>query len=119
MSPYSGKQQLAFKNRLGASWRDLALYFDIPAALQGCFEHGDEARQIWQWLYERGRLHELPEALRYIDREDIVIGILDPIPVPLTETKANWTGSPFPGLRDFTEDEAAIFFGRERETSAL
>lgn len=30
-----------------------------------------------------------------------------------------WKGSPFPGLRAFTEKEATIFFGRERETDAL
>ncbi len=30
-----------------------------------------------------------------------------------------WEGSPFPGLRAFTEDDAPIFFGRGRETDAL
>lgn len=30
-----------------------------------------------------------------------------------------WKGSPFPGLRAFTADDAAIFFGRGRETDAL
>lgn len=30
-----------------------------------------------------------------------------------------WTGSPFPGLRSFTEKEAPIFFGRGRETDEL
>jgi formylglycine-generating enzyme required for sulfatase activity len=30
-----------------------------------------------------------------------------------------WEGSPFPGLRAFTPDDAPIFFGRERETAAL
>jgi hypothetical protein len=30
-----------------------------------------------------------------------------------------WTGSPYPGLRPFTAEEAAIFFGRGREVDAL
>lgn len=30
-----------------------------------------------------------------------------------------WTGSPFPGLRAFTRNEAPIFVGRERELEAL
>src|SRR5262245_18375746 len=30
-----------------------------------------------------------------------------------------WRGSPFPGLRAFTTDDAPIFFGRGRETDAL
>lgn len=30
-----------------------------------------------------------------------------------------WTGSPYPGLRAFTSDEAAVFFGRGRELDAL
>src|SRR4051812_48156300 len=30
-----------------------------------------------------------------------------------------WSGSPYPGLRAFTLDEAAIFFGRGREVDAL
>lgn len=30
-----------------------------------------------------------------------------------------WTDSPYPGLRAFTSEEAAIFFGRGRETDAL
>jgi hypothetical protein len=30
-----------------------------------------------------------------------------------------WDGSPFPGLRPFTPNDAAIFFGRTSETAAL
>ncbi len=36
-----------------------------------------------------------------------------------TVTAQLWDGSPFPGLRAFTEADAPIFFGRGRETDAL
>jgi small GTP-binding protein len=34
-------------------------------------------------------------------------------------TASAWIGSPYPGLRPFTNEEAAIFFGREREVDAI
>lgn len=39
--------------------------------------------------------------------------ITPPVPAPL------WQGSPFPGLRAFTPDDAPIFFGRGHETDEL
>lgn len=39
---------------------------------------------------------------------------------PVTEiTASTWQGSPFPGLRAFTEVDSPIFFGRGREVDAL
>lgn len=38
---------------------------------------------------------------------------------PLVEAPELWQGSPFPGLRAFTEADAPIFFGRGIETSDL
>ena len=40
-------------------------------------------------------------------------------PLPLVEAKPLWAGSPFPGLRAFSEADAPIFFGRGLETSEL
>ncbi|MBE2267888.1 MAG: ATP-binding protein [Anaerolinea sp.] len=37
----------------------------------------------------------------------------------LVDAPPLWTGSPFPGLRSFTEADAPIFFGRGQETSDL
>lgn len=46
---------------------------------------------------------------------------IDPSPVKKeTEiTREIWSGSPFPGLRSYSEKEAPIFFGRGRETDDL
>lgn len=44
---------------------------------------------------------------------------LSPSPNIETITTKQWEGSPFPGLRAFTEADAPIFFGRGRETDEL
>jgi (1->4)-alpha-D-glucan 1-alpha-D-glucosylmutase len=38
---------------------------------------------------------------------------------PAVAIMPTWTGSPYPGLRPFTVEEAAVFFGRGREVDAL
>jgi HEAT repeat protein len=47
------------------------------------------------------------------------IGVSNASSVPASTPTPIWTGSPYPGLRPFTTDEAAIFFGRGREVDAL
>ncbi len=70
------------------------------------------------------------EALRD-DLKQIISQRLDALaPAPFqthsvskTESVSNpsplWTGSPFPGLRPFTDQDSPIFFGRGRETDEL
>ncbi|ADE14635.1 protein of unknown function DUF323 [Nitrosococcus halophilus Nc 4] len=120
MMVYSGKQKIAFSKRLQRDWKDLADYFDIPPQEQAAFDKGHEPRDIWVWLEERERLQELPEALHYIDREDIIAEVLTPpTPPPPPATHTHQKGSPFPGLRAFTTKEARLFFGRTAETNEL
>ncbi len=69
---YSGKTKITLLHRLGASWRDLATYVEIPAHDQDRLERGDEGHGIWVWLENRQRLHELPPALAGIGRHDLV-----------------------------------------------
>jgi len=47
------------------------------------------------------------------------IGVSNASSVPASTPAPIWTGSPYPGLRSFMTDEAAIFFGRGREVDAL
>ena len=112
---YSGKQKLAFSQRLEVDWRKLLDYFDINDHL----ETGDEPSAIWEWLKRRNKLAELPEALAYIDRNDIVVDILQPTDTTAVEVRSTWTDPPYPGLRHFTERDAPIFFGRKREADEL
>ena len=120
MPSYDGKTKLAFCKRLGRDWQDLADYFEIKSSERAGFGPGNEPREVWEWLERRNRLNELPDGLRYIDREDLVVDVLEPPPTsaaPLLQLA--WTGSPFPGLRRFNPEDAPIFFGRHREIKGL
>jgi len=69
---YSGPSKVEFCNRLGDEWKALADFLEIRPADQARFERGDEARGIWEWLENRGKLEQLPVALQHIRREDLV-----------------------------------------------
>jgi hypothetical protein len=70
--------------------------------------------------------YDTPTAFRDLlrkDLEEIVYRELESMggtSAPLETTPARmWTGSPYPGLRPFLTSEAAVFFGRAKETDAL
>ncbi len=119
MGSYSGKQKIEFCDRLGGEWLDLADYFNVPVLKRKPWQ-GNEARGIWEWLEQRNRLDDLVEALKYIDRQDIVLEVLNNTEQdqPPQHPKIITT-SPYPGLRAFTEDDSALFFGRAPEIQAL
>lgn len=113
MRPFSGKQKLTIAQRLGPNWPDLADYFDLPPGERQRFQPGREAQGIWEWLESRQRLTQLPEALRYIDRDDLALELEPPACAPAHTTLTGWTGSPFPGLRHFTAAEGpALLWAR-------
>jgi hypothetical protein len=68
---FSGKIKIDFCQRLGADWKMLADYLELPPAEQNRFPMGDESRSIWVWLENRRRLQELPNALNAVDRPDL------------------------------------------------
>ena len=70
--------------------------------------------------------HKTPEEFRQfieLDLKFLVNELLkDDLPSDAAEPAEApplWEGSPFPGLRAFTPEDAPIFFGRGRETDAL
>ena len=69
--PFSGKTKIIFCDRLGDDWKRLSDFLEIPTSYQARFDRGDEARGIWDWLWNRGRLADLPDALRHIQCEDL------------------------------------------------
>ena len=71
MNVYPGTAKIEFCNRLGDDWHKLADFVEIPSSDQRQFENGLQPRGIWQWLEDRQRLGELPNALREISRTDL------------------------------------------------
>jgi nucleoside phosphorylase len=69
---YTGKNKIKMCKWLGDDWRSLADYFDIPLHQRARFKAGFECQDIWEWLQRRNKLDGLKEALRFIDREDLV-----------------------------------------------
>ncbi|GIJ48757.1 hypothetical protein Val02_56430 [Virgisporangium aliadipatigenens] len=70
MSPH-GRVWLTFDRNLNSSWHELSTVLDIPPHIRNRFRAGHEAGEIRDWLVARGRLGDLPEALRAIDRDDL------------------------------------------------
>ena len=59
------------------------------------------------------------EIISILDRESFSDERASTVSRPLVEAPPLWEGSPFPGLRAFTEADAPIFFGRGVEVSEL
>jgi hypothetical protein len=68
---YTNPAKVTFNRRLSKDWHDLALYLDIPSNDVDTFRQGREAAEIWDWLAVRRRLHELPDALVFVQRDDL------------------------------------------------
>ena len=66
------KLKYKFCDKLGDSAERLALYLGIPLKERKAWQAGRECEEILEWLKNRDRLGELPEALEEIEREDLV-----------------------------------------------
>ena len=67
-----GPIKYKFCRRLGDSHSDLALYLGIPPQDSSRWKAGSECEKILEWLENRDRLGELPEALVEIGRGELV-----------------------------------------------
>jgi len=70
---FSGITKYKICTKLGSNWEDLAnvLTPEISGHERRQFRRGRECEDLWSWLENRGRLSELPAALRIIGREDL------------------------------------------------
>jgi nucleoside phosphorylase len=68
---YPGRVKVAVCQRLHADWEDVADIFDVPLHVKARFRHGQQPRDLWEWLEVRMRLHALPAALNEIGRPDL------------------------------------------------
>jgi hypothetical protein len=57
--------------RLGQDWQDLADILEIPTVDRLRFDKGREPHGIWEWLESRGKLGELEQGLRSINRSEL------------------------------------------------
>jgi hypothetical protein len=67
-----GKTKIDVCDRLIDDWQKFADYFELAPADRARFERGREPHGVWEWLESRRRLHELPDALKSIGREDLL-----------------------------------------------
>ncbi|MEO5332678.1 MAG: NACHT domain-containing protein [Magnetococcus sp. YQC-5] len=68
---YSGQKKVELCRRLGADWEDVASVLEISPPDRRRFRQGRECEGIWDWLDDRRKLQELPDALRNAGREDL------------------------------------------------
>ncbi len=70
---FSGTTKYEFCKQLGLNWEDLAdvLNPKVTNHERLRFRHGRWCEDFWIWLEDRGRLGELPAALRTIGREEL------------------------------------------------
>lgn len=130
-----GKALLEISKRLGPSWQDLADFFDTPPVDRGAFKQGREARDLINWLRNRGKLQEIEQALIAIDRKDLIdlakdlilaAGLVQangsPSPAPEAPTICSQTWLQTPGkapnlLRFYVGDDGELKKAPPREES--
>lgn len=67
---FPGPVRLEVCRRLD-NWEEIADYFDIPGYVRARFERGHEPRRLWDFLENRRKLYELPQALEVVGRTDL------------------------------------------------
>jgi len=67
---YPGPVRLEVCRRLD-NWEEVADYFDVPGHIRARFGRGHEPRRLWDFLDNRRKLYELPQALEAAGRADL------------------------------------------------
>lgn len=67
----SGRLKVEVLRRLYYDWQDLADLVGVPLFERARFAAGNEPRGLWEWLENRCRLSELPDALDEIGHSDL------------------------------------------------
>ncbi|MGN7613586.1 phosphorylase family protein [Magnetococcales bacterium HHB-1] len=69
---FSRQKIIPFCDRLLDDWIHLANFLGIPASTQRSFRRGYECIDLWDWLDARGKIDDLPAALKAIQRADLI-----------------------------------------------
>jgi hypothetical protein len=116
VSLYPDDPEFAQKHR---QWQLVETFFESLRNPDGSIRGGVNAYTTPSEFREKlgGHLRDLIARLLKAAEPDELVSSAEPTPPP--SEPPLWQGSPFPGLRAFTPDDAPIFFGRERETDEL
>jgi nucleoside phosphorylase len=68
---YPGHVKIVVCQRMHSDWEDVADLFDVPVHVRARYRHGQQARDLWDWLEVRMKLYALPAALAEIGRPDL------------------------------------------------
>ena len=121
MSDSQRKAKQEQYDRVEAFMKGDLFYAADGSILRGINFYGDP--EDFRQQFELGLEQLVDEILKEFDDG----ATAPPPPDPVSDDSDNittfepktWEGSPFPGLRAFTEKDSPIFFGRGRETDAL
>jgi nucleoside phosphorylase len=70
---FPGEVKIQFCRKLGSSWEELADFFEVSPHERARFRHGNEPRDLWQWLEVRDKLPVAAEGLMQIGRGDLAV----------------------------------------------
>ncbi len=101
-------------------WRLVKQFFHEFENPDGSLRRGYNSYPTPDAFREQLNLHLRALVRKLLESEAPVTTVqpVTPVSPPVTAPPL-WPGSPFPGLRAFTPDDAPIFFGRGRETDGL
>jgi formylglycine-generating enzyme required for sulfatase activity len=101
-------------------WQQVKGFFQSFANPDGSIRRGYNSYLKPDEFREQLNLH-LRSLVREILEREAPIMAVQPAPPPALPAAGPplWPGSPFPGLRAFTPEDAPVFFGRGRETDDL
>ena len=101
-------------------WKLVKQFFHEFENPDGSLRRGYNSYPTPDAFREQLNLHLRALVRELLEREAPISAVqpVTPVSPPVTPPPL-WQGSPFPGLRAFTPDDAPIFFGRGRETDGL
>ncbi|MFO1434589.1 MAG: SUMF1/EgtB/PvdO family nonheme iron enzyme [Candidatus Competibacteraceae bacterium] len=100
-------------------WKLVKQFFQTFENPDGAIKRGHNAYRLPEDFREQLNQHLRAQVRELLEREAPIAAVQPEMPAPLTTSPPLWPGSPFPGLRAFTPDDAPIYFGRGRETDEL
>lgn len=105
MNQQPGSLKVEFNSRLGDDWSDLCNLLEMSRVHREKLSPGERGSGIWDWLESRGILHDLPGALREVDRDDLAELLEDNAPRLFkkqqrpAELELTWQDIPFPATK--------------------